>query len=467
MTTPTLDRTFPVLPVEAIALHPDNLRDTYRGIPELAASIAEVGVLQPLIVVPVDQIKGHEFPPEITHVVVDGHRRLLAAQSRPEIKHVLCDLRPDLASAREAHRTMAVSGMARDDLTAREQAKAVQLLLDLGWTQAQVARSTGRKPAEVKVAKAAAQLDTTVAEEYAQGLTIKDMAALVEFQDDRNALAFISKAATEGRTDHAVERLRQERSDAADKARLTAEYEALGYRVTNSFGDDGGVPIHELVDVTPENHESCLGRIVYLQKEYGANGAMKAFHRCADPEKFGHTRRWGGPKPAATEKDKADRKLTIERNKDMAAAEVVRRNFLRDVRESKVHADAQVAFALSRLLRRDDRVAKWMNEAYTRQQSHAIYVEITGMADPDEYLWSLPPHKAGQALWIQVVTAIEHATQKDAWQKSDNRRDNLAVYLEHLAAMGYVWCDTERFVVAAARQDRLAAEKRAAKKSAS
>ena len=41
------------LPADQIAQHPDNLRDATRGIRELAASIAEVGVLVPLIVVPV------------------------------------------------------------------------------------------------------------------------------------------------------------------------------------------------------------------------------------------------------------------------------------------------------------------------------------------------------------------------------------------------------------------------------
>ncbi len=36
-----------------VAQHPENIRDASRGIKELTASVAEVGVLVPLIVVPV------------------------------------------------------------------------------------------------------------------------------------------------------------------------------------------------------------------------------------------------------------------------------------------------------------------------------------------------------------------------------------------------------------------------------
>ncbi len=64
---------------EQVAQHPDNLRDAGRGITELARSVAEVGILVPLIVVPVDLVPGHDFDAAVTHVAVDGNRRAAAA----------------------------------------------------------------------------------------------------------------------------------------------------------------------------------------------------------------------------------------------------------------------------------------------------------------------------------------------------------------------------------------------------
>ena len=86
------------LPAHQVAQHPDNVRDATRGIKELTASVAEVGILVPLIVVPVAQVPGHEFGPEVTHVAVDGNRRQAAATAAG--LPVRCEVRADLASAK-------------------------------------------------------------------------------------------------------------------------------------------------------------------------------------------------------------------------------------------------------------------------------------------------------------------------------------------------------------------------------
>ncbi len=57
-----------------VAQHPDNLRDPGRDIDQLAASIADVGVLVPLIVVPVDQVPG-EWPKACLRTMSDAPRR--------------------------------------------------------------------------------------------------------------------------------------------------------------------------------------------------------------------------------------------------------------------------------------------------------------------------------------------------------------------------------------------------------
>ena len=59
---------------DQVAQHPENIRDAGRGIKELAASISEVGVLVPLIVVPVQAVPDHDFDPAVTHVAVAAGR---------------------------------------------------------------------------------------------------------------------------------------------------------------------------------------------------------------------------------------------------------------------------------------------------------------------------------------------------------------------------------------------------------
>ena len=99
------------LPPDQVAQHPDNLRDAKRGIRQLTASVSEVGVLVPLIVVPVQAVPGHDFEPGVTHVAVDGNRRQAAARAAG--LPLPCIVRPDLASARDTALTMAVTGLPR------------------------------------------------------------------------------------------------------------------------------------------------------------------------------------------------------------------------------------------------------------------------------------------------------------------------------------------------------------------
>ena len=139
-----------------VAQHPDNLRDPSRDIAALTASIAEVGVLVPLIVVPVELVPGHEFDPEITHVAVDGNRRQAAARAAG--LPLPCLVRPDLASARNAARTMAVTGLARDGLTPAEEAHAVAVLFELKMSGALIGRAIGRDKTHITAARKAATL---------------------------------------------------------------------------------------------------------------------------------------------------------------------------------------------------------------------------------------------------------------------------------------------------------------------
>jgi len=142
-----------------VAQHPDNIRDAGRDIDALAGSMREVGVLVPLIVVPVALVTGHEFPATITHVAIDGNRRVAAAHIAG-VK-LPCLIRTDLAAAKATTLTMAVTALARDGLTPTEESHAIAALFEAKFSGAAIHRATGRSRDHLAAARTAATLTHT------------------------------------------------------------------------------------------------------------------------------------------------------------------------------------------------------------------------------------------------------------------------------------------------------------------
>ena len=124
--------------IESIDPNPANPRQDIGDITELAASIAEQGVQQNLVVVPTSESR---------YTVVIGHRRLAAA-TQAGLASVPCAVRDwDETTQREI---MLVENTQRSDLTALEEGDGYQGLLDLGVSIEQAAQRTGRSQSTVK-----------------------------------------------------------------------------------------------------------------------------------------------------------------------------------------------------------------------------------------------------------------------------------------------------------------------------
>lgn len=109
-----------------------------RGIDELAESIAEIGLLQPILVA----VDGERFE------TVFGHRRLLACQ-KLELKGVRCIVR--VMSHEEIGIARATENISREDLSPVEEAATYQNLIDnYGIRIEDVGRKVGRRPATIK-----------------------------------------------------------------------------------------------------------------------------------------------------------------------------------------------------------------------------------------------------------------------------------------------------------------------------
>jgi ParB family chromosome partitioning protein len=143
------------LETRLIKNHPKNVRKEYDpgDIGELADSIRNVGLLQPLVVVPEP---GHEEEMDSFFVVI-GNRRLLAAKEAG-LSNVPCSIAFGM-SEREQAEMMIQENMQRKDLTPYEEGQAFQILLDLGADVEDVAERTGLSRQTVRHRLEIARLD--------------------------------------------------------------------------------------------------------------------------------------------------------------------------------------------------------------------------------------------------------------------------------------------------------------------
>jgi ParB family chromosome partitioning protein len=126
------------IPIENIVPNPSQPRKTFAKdqIEELAASIANHGVLQPILVIDDKKNPGR-------YILVAGERRLRASQlaNLTEIPAQVTE-----ATDEELLEIAIAENVQREDLNPVEEAKAYRTLIDrFGWTQEQVANRIGKK----------------------------------------------------------------------------------------------------------------------------------------------------------------------------------------------------------------------------------------------------------------------------------------------------------------------------------
>lgn len=131
-------RGFADVPVKAILPHPGNVRERLGDLTELADSIREVGILQPLTI---ERLHDGRFR------ILAGHRRLAAAKLAG-LTHVPCVLRRDQLPD-EALILMLIENGQRRNLDPIEEAHALATLLGMVGTQQEVARRIGKSGAAV------------------------------------------------------------------------------------------------------------------------------------------------------------------------------------------------------------------------------------------------------------------------------------------------------------------------------
>lgn len=216
--------------IELVEPNPNQPRRHFddEGLDELAASMSEVGVLQPLLVRPTDE--GYEL--------IAGERRLRAAR-RAGLLHVPVVVRETTgaASLEEA----LVENLHRQDLNPLEEAAAYQRLVEeFGYTQERVAERVGKSRSAVANLLRLFQLTPAVQKLVGDGLLSSGHAKVLLSHPDRAYQEALAKRAVrENLSVRQVEDLVKERQRLESRGLSDGEDSDDGRQDPPDTGADG------------------------------------------------------------------------------------------------------------------------------------------------------------------------------------------------------------------------------------
>jgi len=280
-----------MISVDRLVAHPGNVRIDLDLTAEFCASVADNGVRVPLLIT---------TDSDGSFRVIEGHRRLMAA-----VKAGLAEVPYDLDSERAADEAgqfldmvTANSVAYRKNFTPLEEATALFAAHEAGATRTRIRKATGRKPDQVKTALAAGGISAGTREQVAgldRQLTLDELALFAEFESDPDAMEHLLRAITyRYPVEHAAERIRHDRAEAAESERARAELEAAGCPVADEIVPGSSLLTslaHDGDDLTPDNHRDCPGHGAFFRSH---DRRTPVFY-CTDPAAHGHVSRWAQP----------------------------------------------------------------------------------------------------------------------------------------------------------------------------
>jgi ParB family chromosome partitioning protein len=192
-----------MIPVDKLDPNPDQPRVEFGDLTDLTASIAEKGVLEPLLVKP-NRLTGR-------WMIIAGERRWRSAQ-KAGLKEVPCvEMEVDEGTIAEI---ALIENMQRKDLTVWEEADGLLALCDrYGYTHDEVARKVGKSRTTVTEALSIAKIPPDVRDICTKAdITAKSsLLQILRQPDDESMRRFAKQIATKGLTrNDAREARRQE-----------------------------------------------------------------------------------------------------------------------------------------------------------------------------------------------------------------------------------------------------------------
>src|SRR5918992_5606708 len=173
-----------MIPVDKLDPNPEQPRTEFGDLTELTSSIAEKGVLEPLLVQPSKQTG--------RWMIIAGERRYRAARAAG-LKEVPCvEMAVDEQTVAEI---ALIENMQRKDLTVWEEADGLLALCDkFGYTHEEVARKVGKSRTTVTEALSIARIPDDVREVCrAADITAKSMLLQIVRQPDDDSMRRFAK----------------------------------------------------------------------------------------------------------------------------------------------------------------------------------------------------------------------------------------------------------------------------------
>nr|WP_231126460.1 ParB/RepB/Spo0J family partition protein [Motilibacter aurantiacus] len=404
-----------------IAENPDNPRSAVGDVTELAASIRESGVQQPVTLVPTAAwVATHPDHAAAmagrSYVVVMGHRRR-AASLLAERATLPAIVREDLADPVEALVAAGLENLHREDLTPLDEARQYAALAERGVSQRDIARRLGVAQSQVSKRLALLRLAPSARRDLAEGaLSLADAAALAAMPAEQAEAAYGLAKERSLPVPAAVQELtrRAEAQRAVEQAQEQAARE--------------GVPL-----VEPEavwGSEAAEGRRLHTDEEVVASRAAGTLVAVATPQGLEYYTSAetvpGDPEGpvAAPDEERERRRATKARAAACTAlvqAPPDARALLRELAEAALHRRVDSAGALKL-------VHGWLGRR----------IGDTYAKDPQVWRDSLatgPDRQHAWGAWAMTVAADELAARapREEW----GRRE--AAHVQRLVdAVGYV-----------------------------
>jgi ParB/RepB/Spo0J family partition protein len=345
MTRPT----YMELPHALIDPSLDNIRHQVAVDPELAASIAQHGVIEPLLVHPHPDWPGR-------YLLVAGHRRHAAAGTLTPPPAMPCMVHDVVATRAELVALMLTENLHRANLTAVEEAEGYEVMALDGLTDKDIAALAGFPAARVRGRRRLSRLESGMRDRLHAGqMTLEQAEALIKHARDKDAIRELTVALDS--SDHgawvwALKRAETRAQTKAERGRVTKDLQQQGMRVVDSadmpegwrpyaspdpWAIGGGNPRPELRTLEAHAATSCDQLVVMLSR------GLHPDHYCLTPASHPDdpdTKPEPAAQPAATNHPAADPDDTDAGPDPDAAA-------LQRIREQEAD-DASTAAALRR-----------------------------------------------------------------------------------------------------------------------
>lgn len=211
-----------MVPLSEVEPDPKQPRTSMGELGELAASIQEKGVLEPILVRPLPRGEGSEDEAdgggEALYRIISGERRFRAAQEAGlfEIPVIEMDV-----SEKEALEIALIENLQRKDLTPFEEAEGYKSLADQhGYTQEEIAKAVGKARTVVTESLALLQIPARV-RNVVQALGIQTKSLLLEVlkaDSEDEMIRILEEVSRQGLSRDDLRRRMRNRQAAAGKA---------------------------------------------------------------------------------------------------------------------------------------------------------------------------------------------------------------------------------------------------------